>query len=244
MNPVFTLPKYRMGPYEMRTVAASRDMFTDKRRVVENDWTAGTVNIDENLSSRKALECFIRHLVTAIHYRSGLNDRSNEESYTHSLATGLVELARNQPAFWYQLQQVIEDEYTPGAGWALCALDQPQHLLVPAPVEVRYGSRVCAFTTLPRAVADRQHVYGYYNRKTGPIELSDGLSGVNLALVAMHEVLHFLHECEGLNDRTKEKPFKRAQSKLLVRFIRHNTDFWSWWLAAVNPYVNSLALAA
>ncbi|MDO8699926.1 MAG: hypothetical protein Q7J75_05825 [Rhodoferax sp.] len=97
---VSNLPPYRMGPYQLRIVASTQEMFSDKRRKVETDWNAGIVHIRCDLKESCALSLLTRHLITAIHYRSGLNDSSDEESYAHSCASGLVELALGQREFF------------------------------------------------------------------------------------------------------------------------------------------------
>ena len=118
---VFSLPPFRVGPYELRAIAATPDMFEDKRKHVETDWTAGITRIDHAATGKKALWYFMRSLLTAIHYRSGLDDSITEESFTHSLATGLVEVARVNPLFWEAFIQVSEHILRPNSGWVEAA---------------------------------------------------------------------------------------------------------------------------
>jgi hypothetical protein len=77
---VSTLPPYRMGPYQLRIVSSARDKFADKRRKVEADWNAGIVHIRDDAKEPRVLSLLTRHLITAIHYRSGLNDASDSIS--------------------------------------------------------------------------------------------------------------------------------------------------------------------
>ena len=232
---VFTLPGYRIGPYEMRVVAAERDDFADKRRKVEADWTACLVRIDRHAQPRAALGYFLRHLVTAIHYRSGLNDSSDEESFTHSLSTGLVELARSNPLFWEAFMELAETTLRPGAGWIQAAGGFSPDLALRMPRRITHRSRGCQITTLAQLHCDKAGAYGFYTLRGGLVELSDGLQGANLAVVAIHEVLHFLHECEGLDSAASVKRYREVQARTLLRFWKDNPTFWRWWLSVVNP---------
>lgn len=236
---VFTLPAYRIGPYEMRPVAAPRSAFGDKRRKVENDWTAGVVRIDETASPSEALGFFMRHLMTAIHYRSGLNDASDEESFTHSLSTGLVELARANPYFWEAFMEVVERTIRPNSGWLEAAGGVVPE--IERPKVISYKSRGCKIIGINQAICNKKMVYGYYTIGQGIVELSDGLHGLNLALVSLHEVIHFLHECEGLTKKSTEAQFKRTQARMLLKFWKTNPKFWRWWLSTANPH-NSVSV--
>jgi hypothetical protein len=243
-NPIFALPAYRVGPYTMKTTPKERGEFNDKRRILEHDWTGGRTFIASDLSQRKAMECLVRSLVTTIHYRSGLNDKSDEESFTHSLATGLVELALNNPEFWTAFQQLLEAEYKPGAGWGRTAAGSPVLAARSAPSRIVMDHRSCTINWVPAAEWPDEHAYGFYYIKQGRIDICDDLYGTNQALVVLHEVFHFLHECIGLKDSTKEVPFKRCQALMLLRFVQQNPKFWAWWLNAVKPRKQELRLAA
>lgn len=243
-HPVFKLSDYRVGPYAMKFVAAPRAAFDDKRRNLEHDWTRGLVRIGDWVSERRAIECVMRSLVTAIHYRSGLNDKSNEESYTHSLATGLVELAHTNLQFWGELQQLLEDEYKPGAGWGRMAAGDAAAAPRTRPTRLVMDARTCRIEWVPQEKWKHPNVYGWYLIKKGHIQLRGDLFGTNLALVTLHEVLHFLHECVGLGDRTREVLFKRTQAYMLLRFIQQNPGFWNWWLHLACQRTDPLAEAA
>lgn len=243
-NPVFDLSEFRVGPYVLKVVATPRSEFEDKRRSYEHDWTSGVLKIGDWLGTRRALECVMRSMVTAIHYRSGLNDKSDEESYTHSLATGLVEVAHNNSQFWGEFQQLLEDEYKPGAGWGRTAAGDAAPTALVAPARIVMEHRACRIEWIPMSKWANPNVYGWYFLKTGPIKLRGDLFGTNLALVSLHEVLHFLHESLGLGDRTKEVEFKRTQAYMLLRFIQQNPRFWNWWLHLASHRTDPVAKAA
>lgn len=228
---ISTLPPYRMGPYQLRIVAAKREMFTDKRRKVEADWNAGIVHIRQDANETCALNLLTRHLITAIHYRSGLNDASDEESYAHSLASGLVELALGQREFFAEFLALIERHIKPGAGWRGVYL---KGRAVPAPKRIVCGTRTCTICFVPSESCSKADAYGFYTIGKGIIELSDNLSGANLALVALHEKLHFMHECAGLKNKSTEAMFKNAQTKLFLSSLKDNPGYWRWWLSLLS----------
>lgn len=230
-NPVFDLPAYTVGPYTLKVTPLPRSRFADRRRVIEHDWDRHQTRIADHLSTRRALECLMRSLVTAIHYRSGLNDNCDEEAYTHSLATGLVELAQNNPEFWFQLNVLLEQEYYPGAGWGLIAGGEPVRV-PPRPALLRYDGHECSVRWMTPQQWKGDRAYGYYWVRQNRIDLKDSLRGNNLALVSLHEIIHFLHEKLKLRDSSTEMQFKRAQAAMLPRFIQQNPQVWSWWLHA------------
>jgi cell division protein FtsL len=225
---VSTLPPYRMGPYQLRIVAATQDMFTDKRRKVEADWNAGIVNIRTDAKESRVLNLLTRHLITAIHYRSGLNDSSDEESYAHSCASGLVELALGQRDFFVEYLTLIEKHIKPRAGWREVYLNAR---FIPAPKRIVCGARSCTIRFVAPQTCSKANAYGFYVVGQGVIELSQDLSGANLALVALHEKLHFMHECAGLKNRSTEAMFKTAQTTLFLNSLKDNPGYWRWWLS-------------
>ncbi len=231
-NPVFDLPAYTVGPYTLKVTPLPRARFADRRRVIEHDWDLHQTRIADHLNTRRALECLLRSLVTAIHYRSGLNDRCDEEAYTHSLATGLVELAQNNPEFWFELNTLLEQEYCPGADWGRIAGGAPTPG-TPPPTLLRYDEHECRLNWLTSEQWKGDHAYGYYWVRRNRIDLRDNLRGNNLALVSLHEIIHFLHEKLGLRDSSTEMQFKRTQAAMLPRFIQQNPQVWAWWLHAV-----------
>ena len=227
-----TLPAYRMGPYQLRVVAAPREMFTDKRRKVEADWNAGIVHLRKDATESSALSFLTRHLVTAIHYRSGLNNSSDEESFAHSCASGFVELALSQRPFFAGYLALVEKIIKPGAGWQQIYL-KPRP--APAPKRIVCANRACTIRFVASGNCTREQAYGFYFVGQGVIDLSDGLSGPNLALVSLHEKLHFLHECAGLDDKSTEIMFRDGQTRLLLNSLKDNPGYWRWWLSVLGP---------
>lgn len=233
---VFDLPAYRVGPYEMRLKPATSAMFEDKRRVLENYWTEGYVLLHARLPHRKALARTLEHMIKAIHYRSGIGERCDEETYTHSLATGLVEIADRNPLFWREFNRLWEREYAFGAHWAeACDARNPARRAHRMPANIVYRGRHCHLKRVPEFECLRHGAYGFFcesdsEQEPDCIELSDGLWGVNLSIVSLHEVIHFLHSAEGIEDGARFGATCRTQAAMLARFWRTNPAFWRWWL--------------
>lgn len=231
---VSTLPAYRMGPYQLRIVAAPQASFIDKRRKIEADWNSGIVQLRGDINESRALDLLTRHLITAIHYRSGLNDQSDEESFAHSCASGLVELALGQREFFAEFLTLVERLLKPRAGWRNAYLSGGA---VATPKRIICANRACQIRFVPARQCSKHRAYGFYTIGQGIIELSDQLSGANLALIALHETMHFLHECAGLGNRSTEAMFKAAQAKLLLNSLRDNPGYWRWWLSLLSQPV-------
>lgn len=233
---VFDLPSYRVGPYDLQVHPGTPEMFCDKRRKSETDWSQGVVLLRHDLSPREGLRFFLRHLVAAIHYRSGLNDSSDEESFTHALASGLVEIALNNPEFWCAFQGLLEDHLKPGAGWIQAARGSISAKHNRRPQRIVCGTRTCHFEVMPAKVELTKRVYGYYSKDSAGrevIELSELLAGTNELLVTLHEVIHFLHACAGLKNKHSAHTFRDGQSCLFARLITQNPGFWRWWVASL-----------
>lgn len=210
--------------------ARPTEIAKDVRRRAANDWDNHVVLIDQALSPERQLAWFMRHLVQAIHYRSGLNDTCDEEAFTHSLATGITELSQ-QRLFWGEFNALLAQELQPRAQWGFVAAgcERPP---VSAPKRIVCRALACTFKPLGAADVAANAVYAYYDANPTPrrIELHPTMRGPNFCLVVLHEVLHFIHEQWDLKTGAKERVFCRTQAMALLDFWRHNPKFWTWWL--------------
>jgi hypothetical protein len=227
---------FSLGPYHATFLPGYRPHFEDKRRISESDLNAGTILLDQDLNDLATLLRVYDYLVMTSHYRSGLNDRSNEESFTHSLATGLVELAVRNPEFWANLQAVTALALNPRAKWAAAAraeIPQP-----PTPKRVVFNHRVCPIKIVEVMERGYRSAWGTYKQdlREPDIELMASLQGANKYVVIIHELLHFIHHSVGLKDSSTEKQFTRGQSRSLLRFCRQNPTFWTWWVRGVADF--------
>lgn len=240
------LPPFKVGPYALQVRARSRALFSDKRLHREIDWNAGIAYIQEGLSQEASIRALLRIVVAAIHYRSGLNDTCDEEAFTHSLASGLVELADSSPRFWFELHQLLDDHFQHPDLWAEAA-GEPPVTSAPAqcPAVLRMGSHRCPIRWVPAHLWADRFAYGLYTPEEHLIELPQSLRGGNRPLVILHETTHFLHDVLGLTDSHDEQTFKRLQADGLLRFWKQNPEFWRWWLVQLSESTKQVwALAA
>ncbi len=226
MDTVFDLPPYRVGPYTIAAHAATaKQLGARQRRLMKADAMADSILISEDASPEMQFELYVRWLVRSVHYRSGLNESCNEEAFTHSLATGLVEIAQNNPEFWAQFNHLLGQRLgQQHRGWGLRAAGMGGAPVVPKRIVVATGAYT--FTQVP----DTAGYWAWCNFETQEIELSVSLAGVNLCVIVLHEILHAIHHAVGIDDKTMVHPFIRAQAAGLIRFWRENPRFWSWWL--------------
>jgi hypothetical protein len=212
--------------------ACPRDQFANKRKVLECDWGRGELRLAQHLDTERSLTLLLRALVTAVHYRAGLNDSCNEEAYTHSLACGLVEIAHNSPGFWQALHALLERHWALCAGWSSAVANPNAASHLSRPEQVVFEGRTCELRWKPRWA--HTQFYGYLLCKQNVIELDGALRGPHAALIVLHEVLHFLHECLRIPARgLPYDKFVNKQAQLLPIFWRQNPRFWSWWLRTV-----------
>jgi hypothetical protein len=223
---VFSLPAYSIGPYTMAPVPGDRDSFSDPRLRFEQDWSLGIVRLDALLEENEAFDLFVRHLVKAIHYRSGVDETSSEESLTQSLATGLVEIATGSPQFWQRFNELLGERLRkPRYKWAYYSTpgygDMP-----PEPKRLTYGSHCFPIVAIPA----NNNYYGWCDFEKKRIEISVEPQGKVRSVVTIHESIHFMHHAEGLTDKTPTPEFTRRQAAALIKFWDHNPKFWAWWL--------------
>lgn len=231
---VFDLPPFVVGPYGLKVQACPRPRMPDRRTHIHVDWNAGALLLRDDLSEQQALRALMRGIVAAIHYRSGLNDSSDEESFTHSLSSGLVELAGTSPRFWFELHAYLDEYFGHPETWGPLAGGALAPGVVRPPIQLRLGRRRCAIEWIAEERWPMPDAYGLYTPGQHLIELRKGLQGSNKALVALHEGIHFLHDCYKLADTHDEGTFRRKQVEGLLCLLEQNPAFWAWWLQQVS----------
>jgi hypothetical protein len=94
----------------------------------------------------------------------------------------------------------------------------PEHVVVAGrPVPMRTLSR-----------AQTGNAFGWYDFERREVQLYDGLTGANVAIVALHEITHALHHAHGVRRRDSERNFLRSQLKGWLEIMTRDPATWRW----------------
>jgi hypothetical protein len=76
------------------------------------------------------------------------------------------------------------------------------------------------------------NAFGWYHFEQREAQLYRGLTGANLAVVALHEITHAVHDLHGVASGDRHTDFKNAQLAGWFGIIRSSPDAWRWlaWL--------------
>ena len=235
------------GAYRLRVVFVSRKQFTrDRRRLSEMDLNAQLIRLDTSLLERPAVlaEHFMHVCIRLIHYVNGLSDDflRSEESFTHSLANGLVSLAHRNPHAWAWFNALLSEHVTAKARFHRVLISDHVHVRG-MPKRLNFGRHVVTLHWWPKRLADRHQEWGYFDYANDRIHLSRELHGPHLAVIALHEIMHAIHHhgrCR-TGDRNR---FIRQQAGALTIFIRRNPGAWRWLLRLIRSTAHQPAMRA
>lgn len=221
----------RLGPYALKLAFLPRERMPHRGRHALVSIERGLFAVRSDLSRRDMALAFLRALIRLVHYSRGCQPGCIEEAYTHSFATGLVEFAQRNPAVWFWFNELIgglgprpRDYGRVVVGAVPRAPAPPRRVLVgDFAVELkRIGSR------------EAGRAFGWYLYEERQAQLVDDLHGVNLAIVAVHELTHAVHAHAGLDDGGSHTAFVQAQARHWLDFALRNPAAWRWlvWLMA------------
>lgn len=230
----FTL---RYGAYRLKVVFVSRKQFArDKRRLSEVDLNAQLIRLDTSLLDRPALlaEHFMRVCIRMIHHVNGLSDDSvrSEESFTHSLANGLVSLAQRNPHAWVWFNALLSEHITAQARFQRVLISDQVHVRG-MPKRLNFGRHVVTLHWWPKRLAVRYQEWGFFDYANNRIHLSRELHGPHLAVIALHEIMHAIHHHGSCKTGNRNR-FMRQQAGALTAFIRRNPNGWRWLLRLIR----------
>jgi hypothetical protein len=214
-----------LGPYRLRIEFRERSLMRDRRRLACLDIDEGVLEMRSGVEGLRLARAFFDCVIRLSHFSKGCQQGCIEEAYTHSFATGLVEFAqRNREAWvWFNLlltehlaRDVQYDRVV--TGMLARAPQMPRRIVVAGrPVTIRSITKAqCA------------GAFGWYHFDKQEAQLYDGLTGSNLAVVALHEITHAVHHMYALKQRDRHHNFRRAQLDGWLGIIRHNPGAWRW----------------
>lgn len=219
-----------LGPYSLVVRELSAERMPVRRRHACLDLTEGRILLREGLGPAQWLRAFVHALVRLVHYsQAALLHDSTEEHLTHSLASGLSQLARRNPELVWALLRAISPHVRR-------SVRVPQRLVV--------GSAGWSVRTLTVKTATRLRVFGQADLERRRIELDPALSGTQLAVIFLHEAIHGLHHEAGVTDQTPLRTAHAREADALLQFFGSNPQAAGWWFGLLQPRIQPLPLPA
>jgi hypothetical protein len=214
-----------LGPYTMVVRELRAELMPVRRRHACLDLTEGRILLREGLNPVQWLRAFVHALVRLVHYaQAALLHESTEEHLTHSLASGLSQLARRNPRLSWALLRAISPHVRRSSR-------VPQRLVV--------GTAGWTVRTLPVKTATRLRVFGQADLERRRIELDPALSGTQLAVIFLHEAIHGLHHEAGVTDQTPLRTAHAREADALLQFFGGNPQAAGWWYGLLQPRVGT-----
>ncbi|MFN7287642.1 MAG: hypothetical protein ACK5SV_00755 [Burkholderiales bacterium] len=210
---------FEFGPYCITVRECPAHQMPVLRRHGCIDLGAERIFIREGLRPEAWRRAFLHALVRLVHYAQAvLLHESTEEHLTHSLASGLSQWVRRNPAL----------------GWALLRACSP-HLRpkIIAPRRVLVGEQSWTVRSLPVKTAQRLRLFGQADLERRCIQLDPALRDTQLAVIFLHECLHALHHVHRVTDETPLGRAHSVQTDALAAFIHANPGAWSWWFGVL-----------
>jgi hypothetical protein len=210
-----------LGPYSLRTEELPAQHMPVRRRHGCLDLTHGRILLREGLQPAPWRRAFVHALVRLVHYAQAvLLHESTEEHLTHSLASGLSQLARRNPELTWALLRAINPHVRHSRR-------MPQRLVL--------GTQAWTVRSLPVKTAARLRVFGQADLERRRIELDPALSGTQLAVIFLHECIHGLHHECGVTDQTSLRIAHSREADALTHFWGSNPQAAGWWFGLLQP---------
>lgn len=213
------------GPYSLAVAELPAGRLPASRRHACLDLTHSRLLVREGLTHEQWLHAFMNVLVRLVHYAQAVMlHTSTEEHLTHSIASGMSQLARRNP-------ELV---------WALLRAINP-HMRRPlrAPQRVVIGKGSWSIHVLPVKTASRLRVFGQADLERRRIELDPALTGTQLAVIFLHEAIHGMHHELGVDDQTPSRIAHSRETKGLLELFRLNPGAFAWWFGLLQPHLAS-----
>lgn len=210
-----------LGPYSLTVVEVMPEDMPVRRRHACLDLTHGRILLRSGLTPTQWRRAFMHALVRLVHYSQAvlLHD-STEEHLTHSLASGLSQFARRNPRLAWALLRAVNPHVRRNAA-------MPQRLVV--------GQFGWTVRKLPLKMASRLRLFGQADLERRRVEIDPALSGTQLAVIFLHEVVHGLHHENGVTDHTSLKTCHTREADALLQFFGSNPQAAGWWFGLLQP---------
>jgi hypothetical protein len=229
-----------LGPYHLGVEFRARARMTDRRRLACINLEAGRIELRNDLEGLRLARAFFDCVVRLSHFSKGCQQGCVEEAYTHSFATGIVEFAQRNPRAWAWFNLLLSEHLGKRAHFDRVvrgAFERPPRM----PRRILVADRPVTIRSIPRSQTGG--AFGWYHFSRREAQLYRGLTGANIAIVALHEITHAVHHAYGLKQRDRHLKFRHAQVDGWLSIMRSNPGAWRWlvWvitfpaLASVTP---------
>lgn len=218
-----------LGPYRLAVAFLDRSRLADRRRLACVNLEDSRIELREDLQGMRLAEAFLGCVIRLSHFSKGCQEGCVEEAYTHSFATGMVEFVQRNPGAWRWFNGLLS-EHHPGDVQYDRVVDGSDPRPPRMPKRIVIGG--CPITIRGIDREETGSAFGWYHFSRQEAQLYTGLTGPNLAVVAMHEITHAVHHVYGIRKRDRHHNFRRAQLKGWLDIIRRNPGAWRWlvWL--------------
>jgi hypothetical protein len=236
--------RLRIGAYRFSVRLVDPSVLPRRNELTWTDYNHQTISLSCALDAEGILRSFLRRVILSLHYVHGVDSTSNEETFTHSFAGGLVHFATDNPDAWIWINQMLDlyvgkgnnDFARTAHGLSKRRRARPQRLLI--------RERSCRVVLMDRKISDRERRWGDYSYETGDIRFCETLVGVHKAIIFWHEVVHGIHHQWEMTDRNSLRNFARAQSEGMLSFVRKNPGAWHWLLQTLNEAAGAADMRA
>jgi hypothetical protein len=231
-----------LGPYQLAVEFRDKSQMHDKRKLACLNLEDGRIELRQDLQGMKLAEVFLDCIIRLSHFSKGCQQGCVEEAYTHSFATGMVEFAQRNPMAWLWFNLLLTEH-----GGRNARYDRVVHGAVSRPPRMPKRILVGGHPVTIRSItkAETGNAFGWYHFSNREAQLYSGLTGSNLAVVALHEITHAVHHMYDIKQRDKHQNFKHAQLKGWLGIMKDNPSAWRWLVWVITfPAKASLAPAA
>lgn len=228
-----------LGPYRLGVEFLDRSSMDDRRKRACINLEDNRVELRDDLQGLQLVEAFLECIIRLSHFSKGCQQGCVEEAYTHSFATGMVEFVQRNPDAWVWFNLLLTEHLTSDvrydrvvAGAGAVPPQMPKRILVAGqPVTIRSISK-----------AESGNAFGWYHLSKQEAQLYSGLTGSNLAIVALHELTHAIHHLYAVKNRDRHQTFRRAQLRGWFGIMTQSPGAWRW-LAWVMSFPAKARLA-
>jgi len=218
--------RFELGPYSLQVCELAPNEMPVRRRHSYIDLTHGRILLRSGLGPGHWRRAFIHALVRLVHYSQAvLLHESTEEHLTHSLASGLSQLARRNPRLTWALLRAINPNVRRGNRM---------------PLRLVIGTAPWTVRTLTVKTATRLRLFGQADLERRRIELDPALSGTQLAVIFLHESVHGVHHENGVTDQTPLQIAHSREADALLAFFATNPLAAGWWFGLLQPRIDAI----